>query len=114
MAVTAMTPFLKSFSFCDRFGSQRADGCQDESGKANQEARKLGKELSRFWFKSLAVAQFTRRGGQTFSELHGVNYATTIRAIADIWFPRACDFENTREKGLIRNPGTQERNERNS
>ncbi|PYI96018.1 MAG: hypothetical protein DMF00_15315 [Verrucomicrobia bacterium] len=25
---------------------------------------------------------------RTFSELHGIDHATTIRAIADIWFPR--------------------------
>jgi hypothetical protein len=37
-------------------------------------------------------AQFTRRGGRTFSEVHGVDHATTIRAIADIWFPPACEF----------------------
>ena len=30
-------------------------------------------------------AQFTRRGGRTFSELHGIDHATTIRAIAVIW-----------------------------
>jgi hypothetical protein len=40
--------------------------------------------------------------GEPFSELHGVDHATTIRAIADIWFPRACEFENTREQELIR------------
>jgi hypothetical protein len=58
---------------------------------------------------SQPCAQFTRRGGRTFSELHGIDHTTTIRAIAEIWFPRACEFENPREKGLIRNPGTQEK-----
>ena len=49
-------------------------------------------------------AQFTRRGGRTFSELHGVDHATTIRAIADIWFPRACEFENIREQRVNQEP----------
>src|SRR5882757_2761391 len=49
-------------------------------------------------------AQFTRRGGRTFSELHGVDHATTIRAIADIWFPGACEFENPRQQRVNQKP----------
>src|SRR5947208_11822938 len=27
--------------------------------------------------------------------LHGIDRATVIRVIADIWFPRTCEFENS-------------------
>ena len=64
-------------------------------------------------------AQFTRRGGRTFSELHGVDHATTIRAIADIWFPRSCEFENRANgmseiEGKVTRVGASERGQRAS
>ena len=64
-------------------------------------------------------AQFTRRGGRTFSELHGVDHATTIRAIADIWFPRGCEFENRANgmseiEGKVTRVGASERGQRPS
>src|SRR5436190_20050754 len=44
--------------------------------------------------------------GQT--PLHVADHATTFRAIADIWLPRACESENTRQQRVNqepRNPG---------
>jgi len=32
---------------------------------------------------------------RTFSELHGIDRATVNRVLAGIWFPRACEFENS-------------------
>ena len=36
--------------------------------------------------------------------LHGIDHATTIRAIDDIWFPRPCEFENPRQQGVNQEP----------
>ena len=44
-------------------------------------------------------AQFTCSGGQTFSELYGVDHATIIRAIAVIW-----TAPSTKKSVIRRNP----------
>ena len=61
-----------------------------------------------FWNSAQPRAQFTRRGGRTFSELHGIDRVTINRAIAAIWFPPRVRIRKS-PKELIRKAGIDEK-----